>query len=171
MAYRVFPAACVAQVRQIQRLIATGFSLDDILGFPDCMRLVEGAQMCPETAHAHRARLQLTERQLADLERRRTRLLAILAQGDGCNARPAFFSANDTQQAGTLEASVALHYSLRAGCGANRPYGRASSARWRSTCAAAKASASNVRHMPTNAPQPPCCQNQPPSAPITLEPA
>lgn len=32
--YRVFPAACVAQVRQIQRLIATGFSLDDILGFP-----------------------------------------------------------------------------------------------------------------------------------------
>ncbi|NIK51737.1 MerR family transcriptional regulator [Xanthomonas arboricola] len=79
--YRVFPAACVAQVRQIQRLIATGFSLDDILGFPDCMRLVEGAQMCPETAQAHRARLQLIERQLADLERRRARLLETLAQG------------------------------------------------------------------------------------------
>ncbi|WP_047127859.1 MerR family transcriptional regulator [Xanthomonas arboricola] len=79
--YRVFPAACVAQVRQIQRLIATGFSLDDILGFPDCMRLVEGAQMCPEAAQAHRARLQLIERQLADLERRRARLLETLAQG------------------------------------------------------------------------------------------
>ncbi len=79
--YRVFPAACVAQVRQIQRLIATGFSLGDILRFPDCMRLVEGAQMCPETAHAHRARLQQIERQLADLERRRGRLLETLAQG------------------------------------------------------------------------------------------
>ncbi|UXA50671.1 MerR family transcriptional regulator [Xanthomonas prunicola] len=79
--YRVFPAACVAQVRQIQRLIATGFSLDDILGFPDCMRLVEGAQMCPETAYVHRARLQQIERQLADLERRRGRLLETLAQG------------------------------------------------------------------------------------------
>lgn len=79
--YRVFPAACVAQVRQIQRLIATGFSLDDIRGFPDCMRLVEGAQMCPETAQAHRARLQLIEHQLADLERRRARLLETLAQG------------------------------------------------------------------------------------------
>ncbi|MCC4617196.1 MerR family transcriptional regulator [Xanthomonas campestris pv. asclepiadis] len=79
--YRVFPAGCVAQVRQIQRLIATGFSLDDIRGFPDCMRLVEGAQMCPETAQAHRARLQLIERQLADLERRRARLLETLAQG------------------------------------------------------------------------------------------
>ncbi len=66
---------------QIQRLIATGFSLDDSRGFPDCMRLVEGAQMCPETAHTHRARLQLIERQLADLERRRARLLATLAQG------------------------------------------------------------------------------------------
>lgn len=44
------------------------------------MRLVEGAQMCPETAQAHRARLQLIERQLADLERRRAHLLATLAQ-------------------------------------------------------------------------------------------
>ncbi|WP_115045182.1 MerR family transcriptional regulator [Xanthomonas arboricola] len=79
--YRVFPTSCVAQVRQIQRLIATGFSLDDILGFPDCMRLVEGAQMCPETAQVHRARLQRIERQLAELERRRARLLETLAQG------------------------------------------------------------------------------------------
>lgn len=81
--YRVFPHACIAQVRQIQRLIATGFNLDEIVGFPECMRLVEGAQMCPETAQAHRARLQLIERQLADLERRRAHLLATLAQAAG----------------------------------------------------------------------------------------
>ncbi|ATS76335.1 MerR family transcriptional regulator [Xanthomonas citri] len=93
--YRVFPAACIAQVRQIQRLIATGFSLDDILGFPDCMRLVEGAQMCPETAPMHHARLQMVERQLADLERRRARLLATLAQS-ASDARAATSSAAQT---------------------------------------------------------------------------
>ncbi|MCC4619965.1 MerR family transcriptional regulator [Xanthomonas cassavae CFBP 4642] len=86
--YRVFPASCVTQVRQIQRLIGTGFSLEDIRRFPDCMRLVEGAQLCPETLPAHRQRLQLIERQLADLQRRRARLLATLAQQPSAVSAP-----------------------------------------------------------------------------------
>jgi DNA-binding transcriptional MerR regulator len=80
--YRLFPAAAVTQVKQIQRLIATGFSLAEIRAFPDCMRMIEGAAMCPETTPAQRKRLAAIERQIADLERRRARLLDMLAQED-----------------------------------------------------------------------------------------
>ncbi|WP_355499104.1 MerR family transcriptional regulator [Xanthomonas sp. PPL133] len=79
--YRAFPPAAVAQVRQIQRMIATGFSLAEIRGFPDCMRMIEGAGACPETSAAQRKRLASIERQIADLERRRMRLLKTLADG------------------------------------------------------------------------------------------
>lgn len=79
--YRVFPAAAAGQVRQVQRLIASGFSIDDILSFPDCMRLVEGAMACPETGAAQRSRLKQIEDQIADLERRRASLLAMLEEG------------------------------------------------------------------------------------------
>lgn len=79
--YRAFPAAAVTQVRQIRRLIATGFSLAEIRAFPDCMLLVEGAAMCPETSSAQRMRLADIERQIADLERRRARLLKTLQEG------------------------------------------------------------------------------------------
>lgn len=82
--YRRFPGAAVTQVKQIQRLIAAGFSLAEIRGFPDCMRLIEGAAMCPETTPAQRKRLAEVERQIADLEQRRARLLAMLTE-----ARPA----------------------------------------------------------------------------------
>ncbi|OXC91700.1 MerR family transcriptional regulator [Achromobacter sp. KAs 3-5] len=76
--YRTFPAAAVTQVRQIQRLIAAGFSLAEIRGFPDCMRLIEGAAACPETSEVQRRRLASVERQIADLERRRARLREML---------------------------------------------------------------------------------------------
>ncbi|WP_250469607.1 MerR family transcriptional regulator [Caballeronia sp. GAFFF2] len=79
--YRVFPHAAISQVKQIQRMIATGFSLADILAFPDCMRLVEGAVTCPETTALQRERLVSIERQIADLERRRARLLKTLNEG------------------------------------------------------------------------------------------
>jgi MerR family copper efflux transcriptional regulator len=78
--YRVFPAAAVTQVRQIQRLIGTGFNLDEIRSFPSCMRMIEGAAMCPETTPAQRRRLADIERRIADLERRRARLLDMLAE-------------------------------------------------------------------------------------------
>lgn len=57
---------------QIQRLIATGFSLADIRSFPDCMRLIEGAADCPETKALHRERLQSILKQIADPEGRRS---------------------------------------------------------------------------------------------------
>ena len=79
--YRAFPVAAIAQVRQIQRMIATGFSLDDIRAFPDCMLMIEGALSCPETSAIQRQRLAAIERQIVDLERRRARLLKTLAEG------------------------------------------------------------------------------------------
>jgi len=79
--YRAFPIVAVTQVRQIQRMIATGFSLADIRSFPDCMRMIEGAGSCAETSDAQRKRLASIERQIADLECRRLRLLKMLADG------------------------------------------------------------------------------------------
>ncbi|MBB1623847.1 MerR family transcriptional regulator [Achromobacter sp. UMC71] len=79
--YRLFSAQAIVQVRQIQRLIATGFSLAEIRGFPDCMRMIEGATACSETSLVQRQRLASVERQIADLERRRTRLRQMLAEG------------------------------------------------------------------------------------------
>ena len=79
--YRAFPIKAVTQVRQIQRMIATGFSLADIRSFPDCMRMIEGALSCPETTDVQRKRLASIERQIADLDRRRARLLKTLAEG------------------------------------------------------------------------------------------
>lgn len=79
--YRTFPVATVTQVRQIQRMIATGFSLADIRSFPDCMLMLEGAASCPETTDAQRKRLASIERQIGDLERLRARLLKTLADG------------------------------------------------------------------------------------------
>lgn len=67
-------------MRQIQRLIATGFSLAEIQGFPDCMRMIEGAAACPQTSAVQRQRLASVERQIADLERRRARLRQMLAE-------------------------------------------------------------------------------------------
>jgi len=79
--YRTFAGTAITQVRQIQRMIATGFSLAEIRAFPDCMLLLEGAAMCPETTDAQRKRLADIERQIADLERRRARLLKTLVEG------------------------------------------------------------------------------------------
>ena len=79
--YRTFLPIAVTQVRQIQRLIATGFSLAEIRGFPDCMLLIEGAAACPETSDVQRKRLASVERQIADLEKRRAKLRGMLAEG------------------------------------------------------------------------------------------
>jgi DNA-binding transcriptional MerR regulator len=79
--YRAFPPAAIVQVRQIQRMIATGFNLAEIRSFPECMRVLEGARSCPETAALQRERLATIERQIAVLERRRDRLREALASG------------------------------------------------------------------------------------------
>lgn len=79
--YRLFPEKAITQVRQIQRFIAAGFTIEDIRGFPDCMRMIEGAVACEQTTAAQRERLLLIERQIAELERRRARLLKMLNEG------------------------------------------------------------------------------------------
>ena len=69
--YRRFPA----------QAIATGFTLDEIRGFPDCMLLIEGARSCDQISEVQRQRLDAIERQIAELERRRARLLKTLSEG------------------------------------------------------------------------------------------
>ncbi|CAB3784239.1 MerR family transcriptional regulator [Paraburkholderia fynbosensis] len=79
--YRMFPDKAVTQVKQIRRMIATGFTIEDIRGFPDCMLLLEGARTCDQISDVQRQRLETIERQIADLERRRIRLLKTLSEG------------------------------------------------------------------------------------------
>lgn len=79
--YRMFPDKAVTQVKQIQRMIATGFTIDDIRGFPDCMLLIEGARSCDQITDVQRQRLEAIDRQIADLERRRVRLIKTLSEG------------------------------------------------------------------------------------------
>jgi MerR family transcriptional regulator, copper efflux regulator len=79
--YRMFPDKAVTQVRQIQRMIATGFTIEDIRGFPDCMLLIEGARSCDQITDVQRQRLEAIDRQISDLERRRMRLIKTLSEG------------------------------------------------------------------------------------------
>ncbi|OED11569.1 MerR family transcriptional regulator [Burkholderia sp. A2] len=79
--YRLFADNAVTQVKQIQRMIATGFTLDDIRGFPDCMLLIDGARACDQITEVQRERLDAIDRQIADLEKRRARLVKMLRDG------------------------------------------------------------------------------------------
>jgi len=79
--YRMFPEKAVTQVKQVQRMIATGFTIDDIRGFPDCMLLIEGARSCDQITDVQRARLEAIDRQIGDLEKRRERLIKTLLEG------------------------------------------------------------------------------------------
>lgn len=79
--YRVFSEAAVTQVRQIQRLINTGLSLEEIRSYPDCLLMIEGAMNSPSTSPAQRKRLASIEDQIEELERRRATLLAMLEDG------------------------------------------------------------------------------------------
>ncbi|HDR9181113.1 TPA: MerR family transcriptional regulator [Burkholderia vietnamiensis] len=79
--YRMFPEKAITQVRQIQRMIATGFTIEDIRSFPDCMLLIEGARSCDQITEVQQARLESIDRQIADLEKRRARLVQTLLEG------------------------------------------------------------------------------------------
>jgi len=81
--YRKFESGAAVQVRQIQRLLAAGLSLDEIRTFPGCMLLIEGATPCEQTLSAQRERLALIEAQIDDLERRRARLREMLGDHSG----------------------------------------------------------------------------------------
>lgn len=77
----MFPEKAITQVRQIQRMIATGFTIEDIRSFPDCMLLIEGARSCDQITEVQQARLESIDRQIADLEKRRARLVQTLLEG------------------------------------------------------------------------------------------
>lgn len=83
---RYFDKQAIIQVRQIQRLIATGFSVAEIRSFPDCMLLVEGARFCPETQAVQYQRLKDIEEQIEELEQRKARLLETLRQNGHSDA-------------------------------------------------------------------------------------
>ncbi len=76
--YRAFQPVSVNQVKQIQRLIAAGFSLEEVRSFPECMLLIEGALACPETSETQRKRLAILDKQIEMLDRQRSRLRAML---------------------------------------------------------------------------------------------
>ncbi|WP_419402967.1 MerR family transcriptional regulator [Stenotrophomonas rhizophila] len=76
--YRAFQPVSVNQVKQIQRLIAADFSLEEIRSFPECMLLIEGALACPETSEIQRKRLAILDKQIEMLDRQRSRLRAML---------------------------------------------------------------------------------------------
>ncbi len=76
--YRTFQPVSVNQVKQIQRLIAAGFSLEEIRSFPECMLLIEGALACPETSETQRKRLAILDKQIEMLDKQRSRLRAML---------------------------------------------------------------------------------------------
>lgn len=86
--YRAFQAVAITQVRQIQRLIAAGFSLREIRSFPDCMLLIEGAKACADITDARRKRLSMLERQIEALETQRRRLRAMLIESAGSDQDP-----------------------------------------------------------------------------------
>lgn len=76
--YRAFQPVSVNQVKQIQRLIAAGFSLEEIRSFPECMLLIEGALACPETSETQRRRLAILDKQIEVLDKQRSCLRAML---------------------------------------------------------------------------------------------
>ena len=76
--YRAFQPVSVNQVKQIQRLIAAGFSLEEIRSFPECMLLIEGALACPETSETQRRRLAILDKQIEMLNKQRSRLRDML---------------------------------------------------------------------------------------------
>lgn len=78
--YRQFPPQAISQVKQIQRLISTGFSLEEIRSFPDCMLLIEGAKACASMTEAQQNRLAILEQKIETLENQRQRLRAMLTE-------------------------------------------------------------------------------------------
>ena len=78
--YRAFQPEAITQVKQIQRLISTGFTLEEIRSFPDCMLLIEGAKACANITQAQRKRLAMLERQIEALETQRQRLRSMLIE-------------------------------------------------------------------------------------------
>ncbi len=82
--YREFQADTVQLVRRIGRMIGLGFSTAEIATCLPC--IVDDPALdsaCPTVAAAHRRKFVEIERQISDLELRRTKLLVTLRAADG----------------------------------------------------------------------------------------
>lgn len=75
--YRIFTGAAVTRVKQVQRLVAAGFTLAEIRGFPHCMLDIDSAAMCAEAVPNRERLLAALEVEMAHLEERRARLHAL----------------------------------------------------------------------------------------------
>ncbi len=82
--YRDFDEADVLLVRRIGRMIRLGFTTEEIATFLNCI-VDDPATVtaCPKVAAAHRLKLAAIERQMADLETRRQKLLITLKAASG----------------------------------------------------------------------------------------
>jgi DNA-binding transcriptional MerR regulator len=82
--YRAFDADAVLLVRRIGRMIRLGFTTAEIATFLDCI-VDDPAKVtaCESVARAHRKKLGEIERQIADLESRRDKLLVTLKAASG----------------------------------------------------------------------------------------
>ncbi|MDT3604375.1 hypothetical protein [Cronobacter dublinensis] len=67
-------------MRQIYRLIATGFSLAEVRAFPDCILLDADATFCPPTKPVQYQCLKELKPQISVPEQRKARLLETLCQ-------------------------------------------------------------------------------------------
>ena len=76
--YRSYPEIAIQLVGQIRRFLALGFTLDEIRSFPHCMQAAQTTGLCSEVVAAHRHKLDEIDRQLEELEERRSRLLLSL---------------------------------------------------------------------------------------------
>ncbi|OJH36025.1 MerR family transcriptional regulator [Cystobacter ferrugineus] len=77
--YREFGPEAVLRVQHIARMIRLGFSLEEIATFSPCMFRSESAVICPDALAAHQEKLADIERQIAELESRRARLIETLS--------------------------------------------------------------------------------------------
>jgi MerR family copper efflux transcriptional regulator len=78
--YRDFGPEAVLRVQHIARMIRLGFCLDEIATFSPCMFLSDSSVICPNALAAHQEKLADIERQIAELESRRARLVETLSQ-------------------------------------------------------------------------------------------
>jgi DNA-binding transcriptional MerR regulator len=82
--YREFPADTAPLARRIARMIALGFSTAEIVPLLPC--IVDNPSLvtaCQTVAAAHKLKLAEIERQIADLEALRARLLVTLKAASG----------------------------------------------------------------------------------------
>lgn len=87
--YRDFDADAVSIVRRIGRMIRLGFTTAEIATFLNC--IVDDPSKvtaCDSVAAAHREKLAEIERQIADLEARREKLLVTLKAASGLDDPP-----------------------------------------------------------------------------------